>query len=72
MVIGVKAIEQMTIEEKLAAMESLWDSLRPIEDQVASPDWHGHVLQERVTSLAAGQSQVSDWEAAKKRLAGRE
>ena len=68
----VKAIDQMTIEEKLAAMEALWDSLRPMEDQVASPDWHGHVLEDRATRLAAGQTQVSDWAAAKKRLAGQE
>lgn len=68
----MKAIDQMSIEEKLSTMEALWDSLRPIEDQIASPDWHGQILNDRATRLAAGQSQISDWEDAKKRLAGQQ
>jgi hypothetical protein len=64
----MKAIEQMTTEEKLQAMEALWDSLLPVQDQVASPDWHGGVLQERAERAASGQATFSDWETAKARL----
>lgn len=64
----MKAIEQMTMEEKLQTMEALWDSLWPVQDQVASPDWHGVVLQERAERAASGQATFSDWEAVKARL----
>jgi hypothetical protein len=64
----MKPIDQMTREEKLQAMESLWDSLWPTQASVPSPDWHGSVLQERADRVASGQAEVSDWEAARKRL----
>lgn len=69
-ILPVKAIEQMTTEEKLQTMEALWDSLSPVRDQIPSPDWHGSVLQERAERAAAGQATFSDWETAKKRLSG--
>ena len=66
----MKAIEQMTTEEKLQAMEALWDSLWAAQDQVHSPEWHGTLLQERAERTASGQAVFSDWETAKKRLSG--
>ena len=68
--IPMKAIEQMTTEEKLQTMEALWNSLSPVQDQVPSPEWHGAVLQERAERVASGQAVFTDWEAAKKRLSG--
>jgi len=68
---AMKTIEQMTQEEKLQAMEFLWDSLWPTQEQVPSPDWHGPVLQERAERVASGEAVFSDWDAAKKRLSGR-
>lgn len=67
---AVKAIEQMTQEEKLQTMESLWDSLWPTQEIVPSPDWHGSVLQERADRVTSGKAVFSDWDAAKKRLSG--
>lgn len=65
----VKTIDQMTQEEKLQTMESLWHSLWPIQETVPSPDWHGSVLQNRAADVASGKAAFSDWDAAKKRLA---
>ena len=36
-------LEQMTIEEKLRAMEALWDDLRR-HDAVKIPQWHQPIL----------------------------
>lgn len=66
----VKAIEQMTQEEKLLTMESLWDSLWPAQEGIPSPGWHGAVLQGRADRVASGKAVFSDWDAAKKRLSG--
>ena len=66
----MKTIEQMSQEEKLQAMESLWDSLWPAQESVPSPEWHGTVLQERAERIAGGKAEFSEWDAAKKRLSG--
>ena len=66
----VKTIDQMTQEEKLQTMESLWDSLWPTQETVPSPEWHGSILLERADHLASGKAAFTDWDAAKKRLSG--
>ncbi|MDP1562725.1 MAG: addiction module protein [Pirellulaceae bacterium] len=35
-------------EEKLAAIEFLWDNLEIDVDQLPSPDWHGELIRERL------------------------
>jgi len=58
----------MSLEEKLQAMEALWDDLCRREEQLVSPDWHGDVLEERAASLARGGEIPEDWEAAKEAI----
>ena len=61
----------MTLEEKLRAMEALWDDLCRHEDQIQSPPWHGEVLREREDRVQSGKETFLDWEAAKKELRDR-
>jgi hypothetical protein len=58
-------IDQMTVEEKLAAMELLWQSLRQNEDAIPVPDWHKELLDEREREIEAGEVKFEDWETAK-------
>ncbi|MGJ3241602.1 MAG: addiction module protein [Opitutales bacterium] len=37
----------MTVQERLTAMEQIWDSLCHEESEPESPSWHGEVLAER-------------------------
>ena len=67
----VPPIEQMTVEEKLRAMEELWADLSRHETQVPSPSWHERVLQEREQRVQSGQEAFVDWEVAKKQLRDR-
>jgi hypothetical protein len=58
-------LEQMTLREKLAAMESLSEDLTRTPEAIESPVWHKDILDERRRRLAEGQSRFIDWETAK-------
>ena len=58
-------LKDMTLRDKLAAMESLWDDLARTPEVVESPTWHKVILDERQQRLADGRSQFIDWETAK-------
>ena len=64
-------INQMTLTERLQAMESLWDHLRQNEEEVPVPDWHKELLDERLKLVEQGKAHFGDWDAAKKRIAAR-
>jgi hypothetical protein len=61
-------IDQMTIAEKLRAMEELWDDLRARAEAVPMPQWHKDLLDERERLLETGEAQFDEWDAAKKRI----
>ena len=58
-------LKDMTIEEKLAAMELLWDELARSPETIKSPNWHKDILDERRQMVADGKTQFTDWNAAK-------
>jgi len=60
------AIDTMTIEEKLEAMEALWDDLRRHEDAIDVHEWQKQVLDERQDLVVKGKSHFIDWDQAKK------
>jgi hypothetical protein len=62
------AIQQMSWEEKLRAMEELWESLSKEGTRFASPAWHGEALRETEQRYDAGQEQPVDWAVAKQEL----
>jgi len=64
-------IAQMTLEEKLRAMEALWADLSRNADRVESPAWHGQILEERAERVRTGQEKHMVWEDAKRELRGR-
>ncbi|MEX5283084.1 addiction module protein [Nitrospira tepida] len=55
----------MTLQEKLAAMESIWEDLARTPDAIESPDWHQDILDERRRQVAEGRAHFIDWETAK-------
>ena len=64
-------LDQMTLEEKLRAMEALWADLSRHEDQIESPAWHAQVLNERAARVRSGAEKFMDWETAKRELRNR-
>ena len=61
-------LHEMTIQEKLAAMESLWDDLSRSPEAIESPSWHEDVLDQRQQRIADGTAQFEDWEKAKAKI----
>ncbi len=61
-------IKQMSREEKLRAMEELWESLSRDESRFESPSWHGDALTKTTARREAGEEQPVDWAKAKRDL----
>ena len=62
------AIQQMSWEEKLRAMEELWESLSREPGRLESPPWHGDALRETEQRYEAGLEEAIDWAVAKQEL----
>ena len=61
-------LKDMTLQEKLEAMESLWEDLVRTPEAIESPAWHKELLDERLRDLQEGKSEYNDWETAKATL----
>ena len=58
-------LKEMTLHEKLVAMELLWEDLARSPESIESPTWHKDILDERRQRIAEGKAQFADWETAK-------
>ena len=58
-------LNEMTVTEKLQAMEALWEDLSRNAAALESPEWHRDVLEARENRIASGDARFADWEQAK-------
>jgi len=61
-------LDEMSLADKLQAMETLWDDLCHRVQDVAVPEWHREVLAERAAAVMEGKTQIDDWEVAKVKI----
>lgn len=61
-------LDEMSMEEKIQAMESLWEDLRTRAPDMASPAWHGEILAERESDVERGKDHFEDWDKARKKI----
>jgi len=59
-------LEQMSTEEKIQTMETIWDNLCKKADSLSSPSWHRNILHEREMRIKNGGEKFVDWDKAKK------
>ena len=52
----INTIEKMSQQDKLRAMEALWDSLTHQVHEPASPSWHREILAGRRARIDAGEA----------------
>ncbi len=53
-------LQTMSVEEKLQAMETIWDDLCARAEQIPSPAWHDAVLAERAAVVERGEEGFED------------
>jgi len=61
-------VEKMSIEEKIQAMETIWDDLCKKADSISSPPWHAKVLNDRENGISHREDVFIDWNSAKKNI----
>lgn len=67
----VLPLSEMSVEEKLQAMEALWEDLSRNAALLESPAWHEEILRERDRQIEAGEASFMDWEQAKAHIRNR-
>jgi hypothetical protein len=55
-------LAQMSLDDKLQAMELLWADLSKDPSQVVSPAWHGEELRRRQEAVRHGKASFQSWE----------
>jgi putative addiction module component (TIGR02574 family) len=65
---AVLPLDKMTVEEKLKALEELWQALSTHENQVPVPDWHKQVLDQRQREIDSGKGKFISLEEMKERV----
>lgn len=64
------AIDRMSWEEKLRALEELWDAIKREGDRYESPVWHEQELKETQQRVDAAAEEAMEWATAKRDLCG--
>ncbi len=59
-------LEQMSVEDKLQAIEEIWADLARTPENIPSPSWHADVLRTREKRISEGTSHFLDIAEAKK------
>lgn len=59
-------LEQMSVEDKLQAIEEIWADLVGTPEDIPSPSWHADVLHARERRISEGTSHFLDIAEAKK------
>ena len=68
MPIPVLPLNEMSVEEKLETMETIWASLSANPEAIESPAWHEEELRVREARVASGEARFVDWEKAKEEI----
>ncbi len=61
-------LEEMTTEDKIRVMETIWDDLCKKDENIVSPSWHKDILDEREKAIENGKEEFVDWSKAKKQI----
>jgi len=61
--------DDMTVEEKLDYVQSLWDRIAAHPHEVPVPDWHLRILDERLAAHRSDPGAVRPWEEVEEDLA---
>lgn len=60
--------DELSIDEQIEYVQSLWDRIAARNDDVPVPDWHREVLQERITDGQCDPDSGESWDVVRDRL----
>ena len=63
-----QGFDELTVDEKIAYVGSLWELIAADPGGVPVPGWHRDILRERVQSHAENPDNVESWDRVRKRL----
>ncbi|MDD2558885.1 MAG: addiction module protein [Desulfuromonadaceae bacterium] len=58
-------LNDMSLAEKLQAMEEIWNDLAGASSAISSPEWHADILRTRELRITAGEADFVEIAAAK-------
>lgn len=66
--INLSEIKQMSKQEKLHLMETIWQQLSSDEQQIEVPQSHKEMLDKRAAMAKQGEAEFLDWQQAKNEI----
>jgi putative addiction module component (TIGR02574 family) len=60
--------DDLSIDEKIDYLQSLWDRIAATPETIPVPDWHREIIDERVKEVDANPDAGDDWEVVQERL----
>ncbi len=63
--------DELTVEEKLDYVQSLWDRIAAKPEAIPVPDWHWQVIEERINENQASSRAGRSWDEFREELRAR-
>jgi len=60
--------DELSVDEQIDYLQSLWDRIAATPEQVPVPDWHREVIEERVKDYGANPKAGESWDVVRERL----
>lgn len=60
--------DQLSVDEQIDYVQSLWDRIAATPDQVPVPDWHREIIDERLKDYEANPDTGVSWDVVRQRL----
>lgn len=61
--------DELSMDEQVEYVQSLWDRIAANEERVPVPEWHRELIRERLAELEADPDASREWRAARTHLA---
>jgi len=61
-------IDNLSVDEQIEYVQSLWDRIAATPEQVPVPEWHREILDERLKDYEANPNAGESWDVVRERL----
>lgn len=63
--------DELSVDERIDFVQSLWDRIAATPEQVPVPDWHQRIIRERLESYRTNPDAVRSWADIRAEIAGK-